>query len=218
MKETKNKGITLIALVITIIVLLILAGISIAMLTGENGILTKATEADIQTDIIETKEQIKLEVMGNADVNGNYTNANVIEAVKKITDNEIEEKTQMVQSKKGNSVDISDLWRNKRQITFSIRNEYGEETLFSVPENTTWGEFLVNCDNYDWSAFRAGGDATVEEIIKEYIDYGWMGEHDYIDHNSSFFTLSIWSDDTELVWGSRIVENRIIQHLLLYRR
>ena len=43
MKE--NKGITLIALVVTIIVLLILAGVSIAMLTGQNGILTKAGEA-----------------------------------------------------------------------------------------------------------------------------------------------------------------------------
>ena len=40
-----NKGITLIALVVTIIVLLILAGVSIAMLTGQNGILTKAGEA-----------------------------------------------------------------------------------------------------------------------------------------------------------------------------
>ena len=40
-----NKGITLIALVITIIVLLILAGVSIAMLTGDNGILTQATGA-----------------------------------------------------------------------------------------------------------------------------------------------------------------------------
>ena len=37
-----NKGITLIALVITIIVLLILAGVTIATLTGDNGILTKA--------------------------------------------------------------------------------------------------------------------------------------------------------------------------------
>ena len=43
MKRIANKGITLIALVITIIILLILAGISIAMITGENGILTKAT-------------------------------------------------------------------------------------------------------------------------------------------------------------------------------
>ena len=40
-----NKGITLIALVITIIVLLILAGVSIAMLTGENGILHQAQNA-----------------------------------------------------------------------------------------------------------------------------------------------------------------------------
>ena len=45
-----NKGITLIALVITIIVLLILAGITIAMLTGENGLLTKAKDAKEQAD------------------------------------------------------------------------------------------------------------------------------------------------------------------------
>ena len=46
----KNKGITLIALVITIIVLLILAGVSIAMLTGENGILTQAQKAKTETE------------------------------------------------------------------------------------------------------------------------------------------------------------------------
>ena len=40
-----NKGITLIALVVTIIVLLILAGVSIAMLTGQNGILKRARDA-----------------------------------------------------------------------------------------------------------------------------------------------------------------------------
>ena len=40
-----NKGITLIALVVTIIVLLILAGVSIAMLTGDNGILTQGKNA-----------------------------------------------------------------------------------------------------------------------------------------------------------------------------
>ena len=40
-----NEGITLIALVVTIIVLLILAGISISMLSGDNGILQRAAEA-----------------------------------------------------------------------------------------------------------------------------------------------------------------------------
>ena len=49
-KQRKNsKGITLIALVITIIVLLILAGVSIAMLTGQNGILTQAQNAKNKT-------------------------------------------------------------------------------------------------------------------------------------------------------------------------
>ena len=57
-KINKNKGITLIALVITIIVLLILAGVSIAMLTGENGILTQAQRSKEQTSIAEEKEQI----------------------------------------------------------------------------------------------------------------------------------------------------------------
>ena len=55
-----QKGITLIALVITIIVLLILAGVSIAMLTGENGILTNATESQQKTDYQNAKEQIDI--------------------------------------------------------------------------------------------------------------------------------------------------------------
>lgn len=57
----KNQnGITLIALVITIIVLLILAGISIAMLTGDNGILKKANDATTATGKAEAEEAVKL--------------------------------------------------------------------------------------------------------------------------------------------------------------
>lgn len=54
------KGITLIALVITIIVLLILAAVSIAMLTGENGLLKKATKAKEENKLAQAKEQINL--------------------------------------------------------------------------------------------------------------------------------------------------------------
>ena len=60
MKE--QKGITLIALVITIIVLLILAGISIAMLTGNNGLLTKANSAKTETTKAEVMERINMEL------------------------------------------------------------------------------------------------------------------------------------------------------------
>lgn len=55
-----QKGITLIALVITIIVLLILAGVTIAMLTGENGILKKATGATDATGQAEANEAVQL--------------------------------------------------------------------------------------------------------------------------------------------------------------
>ena len=55
-----NKGITLIALVITIIVLLILAAVSIATLTGENGILTRAQDAKTSTKIAEEREKVEL--------------------------------------------------------------------------------------------------------------------------------------------------------------
>ena len=57
-----NKGITLIALVITIIVLLILAGVSIAMLTGQNGILTQASNAKSDTAKAEIAEKVNMAV------------------------------------------------------------------------------------------------------------------------------------------------------------
>ena len=68
-KETnKNHGITLISLIVTIIVLLILAGISIAMLNGDSGIIKKSKEAKEQTEISEEKEVVDratAQAMGN---------------------------------------------------------------------------------------------------------------------------------------------------------
>ena len=64
MKRSKQKGITLIALVITIIVLLILAGVSIATLTGQNGILTQANNAKENSEISEEKEAVSLAYTG----------------------------------------------------------------------------------------------------------------------------------------------------------
>ena len=55
-----TKGITLIALVVTIIILLILAGVSIAMLTGNNGVLTQGKRAKEENEIAEEKEAISL--------------------------------------------------------------------------------------------------------------------------------------------------------------
>ena len=58
--KSNQNGITLIALVITIIVLLILAGVAISMLSGENGILRQAAKAKTETDVAKLSESIKL--------------------------------------------------------------------------------------------------------------------------------------------------------------
>lgn len=58
----EEKGITLVALVITIIVLLILAGVSIALVVGNNGILGRATGAVDTTEIATAKQEVQLAI------------------------------------------------------------------------------------------------------------------------------------------------------------
>ncbi len=85
-----KKGITLIALVITIIVLLILAGVTIATLTGDNGIINKATEARERTKQANAEEQVKLAVTASIGENGKIqngdlkTNLDTIENIKEV--------------------------------------------------------------------------------------------------------------------------------------
>ena len=58
----KQKGITLIALVITVVVLIILAGVAINLTVGENGILTKAKQAKTDYNLAKEKEELELEI------------------------------------------------------------------------------------------------------------------------------------------------------------
>lgn len=93
-RKRENKAITLIALVITIIVLLILAGISIATLTGENGLLVKANEAKEVTEKAQSKEKLKIEVMGSINNSGKFDKDEFKENIKDnlgLTDNDIKD-------------------------------------------------------------------------------------------------------------------------------
>ena len=84
-RKINNNGITLIALVITIIVLLILAAVSIATLTGENGILTRANEAKEETGKATAEEKVEVEVLGSYDDNGNISIEKLNENLKNVT-------------------------------------------------------------------------------------------------------------------------------------
>ncbi len=66
MKIYTNKGITLIALAVTIVVMLILAGISITALTGDNGLIENAIWAAFAQEMTALKEQIEIEQITNS--------------------------------------------------------------------------------------------------------------------------------------------------------
>ena len=91
-KLKKTKGITLIGLVITVIVLLILAGVSIIMLTGENGILRQAQKAKDETIKAGAREKVQMEVAGSYDetgkINMNKLNENLKNNIQGLTYNE----------------------------------------------------------------------------------------------------------------------------------
>ncbi len=66
----KKSGITLIALIVTIIILLILAGISLSRLIGDNGVLTKSVKASERTNEASAREKLEL-ILGDASVEKN---------------------------------------------------------------------------------------------------------------------------------------------------
>ncbi len=95
-EKNNKKGITLIALVITIIVLLILAGVSISMLTGDNALLNKTTEAKNKTKHANIYEQLQLEELAYlSDKTTSKNSSTLIEYLqsKSIIGNEIGEDT-----------------------------------------------------------------------------------------------------------------------------
>ena len=81
----REKGIMLVALVITI-VLLILAGVTLSMLTGENGIIAKARKAKEKTEIANWEERIDLAII---EVEQEKRNPTLEDVIDKLYDNDI---------------------------------------------------------------------------------------------------------------------------------
>ncbi len=147
-KQKGNRGITLIALVITIIVLLILAGISIATLTGENGVLTKANTAKEQTEIADTIERVRVEILGTQaeNKNGDITKTQFVEILGDYFDsvpteeNLPEDLTTLILTTKtkygSHNIKISEIWNGKFGGTESPTVPTFDENTFTIRNRT----------------------------------------------------------------------------------
>lgn len=158
----KNNGITLIALVITIIVLLILAAVSIATLTGENGILTRASDAREQTEIANVIEQARTDILGiQADKkDGNITKEQLKTVLDKYFDN------------------VPDDYTTETVLT--TKDEYGNyEIAVSEIYNGNLGEtqeVISKTESYVGYYADLEGDGTVDGIIYADLAVGGSGQ------------------------------------------
>ena len=170
MRKTKakikntEKGITLIALVITIIVLLILAGVSIAMLTGENGILTRATDSKTQTIVADEKEAIGLayngviaENKGRGEVTAEKLKVELSRNGRTDVIDVTGENPITIEFNSGRSYEI-DANGNIKEVS-SVRNPYGEDWDYA---------WVCNDGVWDNTQYTAGSEVEGDIIAKFY--------------------------------------------------
>lgn len=176
-KENKRcKGITLIALVVTIVVLLILAGVSISMLTGNNGIITQAQNAKKETEEAEEKEKIQLAVLDAISKNDDLTEENL---QKEIDDEFGSGETKVYEN---GDEDFSVIFQNKDS---NYRIEDGEVTkidiAFKIKDKGDLQDFIkeVNGGN----SFKDQYVYLLENIDLKNEEWGVIGS--YIDDSTN---------------------------------
>ena len=156
MKEERNEGITLIALIVTIIIMLILAGIVIVQLTGENGLIAKAQLVKERTEYQTAKEEVNIklsEVIIECEAKGiDYSIEEIYEAIEKDDEKTIEKifnkETGAVKSGvKDTIIDLSDIVVSVKKYS-KYKFLVGEEgqidgvTTGEITDLTTKADFI----------------------------------------------------------------------------
>ena len=160
-KLKQNKGITLIALVITIVVMLILAGVSISMLFGSNGIINRAKEAKEASEKQSIIENIKFDIATKQTKNlGSIDEDEFLEILNKY--GTISEDENIITTSKGNyQIKISEIYDGKIEnpltttplesweYTISdqiivLKKYIGVDEKIYIPNTFTIGDSLYN--------------------------------------------------------------------------
>ncbi len=173
----KEQGITLLAVVITIVILLILAGITINAITGENGIIGNAGQAKEETEIANEKEIVEkatVQAMGN----NKYGNIEESELQEQLDKETKEGKTQIA--------DVGDEF----EVVFKESNRYyivdkegNVEGVFEIIEDQYPGDITVGKDGETLS----GSEEHPYEIwcIEDLVEWS----QNYMNYQNSYIEL-----------------------------
>ena len=149
----KNKsGITLIALIITIIVMLILVGVTVTVAIN-GGLFEKAKEAAKGTTMARVKEQIQIDIIGKQlENNGNISEESLKEILEKYGTLSKEEKItdKTLTTKENYEIKVSDIWNGPQNPTFTtVANEpdikgFNVQNSYFVTWNTESSPYLIS--------------------------------------------------------------------------
>ena len=178
-----EKGITLIALVLTIIVLLILAGVSISMLTGDNGILTQAQRAKELTEASSEEEFIQLLIIGYNSNKKTYG-----EELKNVEFNTVENTTSIMDKETGTTYGNGWYYLKPEDVKdYELKNSYiiDYETGEYIKYNENKHEILTNellcisdglvysADPKNMTSGDSWGDAILHNFNNGDANSGW---------------------------------------------
>ena len=171
-----NKGITLIALVITIIVLLILAGISISMLSGDNSILRRAADAKTNSEKEQIIENVRLDIL--AEITNKKGVDLVVDEIKDILEiyftsdtipEDFADLTQEMTTKRGEySVKLSDVLNGVKVLTPPL--------VETVPTTASYVGYYAD--------FEA--DGTIDGVIYADLAIGNTGDGQFNDSTGNY--------------------------------
>ena len=159
-KTKKNtRGITLIALVITIIVLLILAGVTIAALSGDNGILKRAAEAKEKTNQANKDEEDTLQEMVDAINNVSPSSEGYVESKK-------------VNSPKVTRGMIPVKWENNNWVVCSQE----DSNWYSYDSTKKWANVMLSDGTYKADTVKVGQVVEEKDLGSMYV---WIPRYAY---------------------------------------
>lgn len=214
-RRTNEKGITLIALVLTIIVLLIISGISISMLTGQNGILNRTVEAKEKTTLASEKEAIVLDfINNNMSQNNDYSigeklydrniaNGNKWKIIYDTNNEKIYGTNWMFISKE---TDIDNYGKTLNNWLVNIQTEEilsindGEYKKLQYGDNLAVTDGLIlNVDPINMSDNNSWGDGVTLKGVRDGDGYGFNGNEIKLDGVDDY--IEIYTGDNDMSEG-----------------
>ncbi len=169
---------------INIIVLLILAGVSIATLTGENGILTQATRAKKESEKAEIIEQIQLDIANKQIENRGSINEDEFYEILEKYGTVSDDKTILTTTKGNYDILISDIYGGKIESSLNNGNLW------------TSGNIVKNYDALAWQYIDVEQELDLENINRLEVTYEAEG---LIDNFDSYCYVSLLDENNEVI-------------------